>query len=82
MAMLTYAYTTVDPQTGSARTFTVTTDSRLVALQQIRGAVQRVNWNRQNGGGDKLIALPKIESLDSRMPDNDYRIVGRVSMFA
>jgi hypothetical protein len=82
MATLTYSYTTVDPLTGSARTFSVTTDSRLVALQQIRGAVQRANWTRQKGGGTKLIALPKMEGLDSRVPDRDYRIPGRVSMFA
>lgn len=80
---LDYSYTVIDPQTRCARTFTVTTDSRVVATQAIRSCVQQINRKRLADGCERLIPCPSREQLDACEPRPRMgRTAGRVSFFA
>lgn len=79
--MLEYSFTTIDPKDGRARTFTVVTDSRTVALAQIRGAVQKINRDRAASGG-RLLARPNADQLDAYTTARSPRLTGLVAIYA
>jgi hypothetical protein len=68
MALYDYSYSTVDPQTGVLRTFRITTDSRPVALIEIRRAVMAVNRERMAAGSPHRLAIPESANLYADAP--------------
>lgn len=79
---LEYSYTVIDPQDGRARTFAVTTDSRLVALSAIRGNVQKINRERMRNHA-RSIPCPSLEKLDAQaLTASAQRPAGWVSRYA
>lgn len=83
MAVLDYSYNTLDPQTGRLRTFSITTDSRNLALSEIRRTVMKVNHNRLAEGNAKTLAVPQhATQLDANEPRRTAIASAKVSTYA
>lgn len=77
---LEYSYTTIDRSHGRARTFTVRTESRELALSAIRAKVQEVNRGRARAGVAPL-ERPSADQLDAH-PTRSSRPSGLVAFYA
>lgn len=75
-----YSYTVIDPKSGQARTFRVTSDSRAVAATAIRQAVRQVNHGRRTASGHQMLPLPQLQDLEAAAVANAG--TGRVSCYA
>ena len=61
-----FSYTTIDPATRCARTFSVTCESRSLALTSITSAVRKVNRARLSlGPAARLLPLPTATALEA-----------------
>jgi len=77
MAVYEYSYTTLDPARGQVRTFSITTDSRSVALCEIRRAVQVANRKALDRGVTRLLTLPSARDIDAAPPRAGASMPGR-----